>query len=491
MMNAQATKVESYKTRRQLIPKRKIYPYIIAASDFLTLALAFALAHQFRLVLEDLHPSSLAPLPTYLGSAGLIIGISIMCFWVAGHYGFGSSRASSLLDVLYGIFAGVSISVVLTLTLTYMIQSYASSRSLFLFVWAIAIALLSLSRLTVTGAMGVLRQKGIGTEKVIVVGANRNGVAVYDSIEKQPSLGYKVVGFIDERPEKGFFKTNQAPLFLGNLNNLQVILREGLIHEVVIALQGRRHKEILGVMEECQEQGVRFSLVPDIYAITLNRMNLKQIGRIPVIGTKESWFESWEQAAKRMLDTFLSVVSLMALSPFLLFVALCIKLDSPGPVMFRQTRVGQKGRTFTLYKFRSMHVNAESLIHELRKKHGASDPTFKMKNDPRITRVGRLIRRTSIDELPQLVNVLLGDMSLVGPRPPIPYEVEMYEEWQRRRLEAIPGLTGLWQVSGRSKLSFADMVKLDLYYIDNWSLLLDVKIILRTIPTVLLSQGAM
>lgn len=490
-MGIQASEASTWKIRHRAISKRKIYPYIIAVSDAVTIAIAFTLAYQLRHFLEGLHPSALAALPNYVGSASLLGGIALICFWVAGHYDFGKSRASSLVEVLYGIFAGISISVVLTLTLTYMIQSYANSRALFIFVWAIGIALLSFSRLTMSASMGLLRQKGFGAERIAIVGTNKVGTAVYESMEKQPWLGYKVVGFFDERPEKNFFKTSQASLFAGSLKNLKRVLDVDLVHEVVIALQGRRHREILEVMQECQERGVRFSLVPDLYAITLNRMDVKTIGRIPVIGAKETTFESWEQAVKRVLDIAISIVAIVGLAPFLLLAACAIKLDSSGPVLFSQTRVGQSGRTFTLLKFRSMHINAEALIHELRQKNGTDTPTFKMKDDPRITRVGRFIRRTSIDELPQLINVLKGDMSLVGPRPPIPYEVELYEEWQRRRLEVIPGLTGLWQVSGRSKLTFTEMVRLDLYYIDNWSLLLDMKIILRTIPTVLLSQGAM
>jgi lipopolysaccharide/colanic/teichoic acid biosynthesis glycosyltransferase len=174
----------------------------------------------------------------------------------------------------------------------------------------------------------------------------------------------------------------------------------------------------------------------------------------------------------------------------MLLIALCIKLDSPGPVIYKQTRVGKQGKPFTFFKFRSMKTNADQLMNELLQYNETGGPTFKISQDPRRTRVGKFIRRASLDELPQLFNILSGHMSFVGPRPPIDREVEQYDDWHHRRLEVTPGLTGLWQVSGRSKLSFDDMVKLDIYYAENWSLWLDIKILIRTIPAVLKGEGA-
>jgi exopolysaccharide biosynthesis polyprenyl glycosylphosphotransferase len=193
---------------------------------------------------------------------------------------------------------------------------------------------------------------------------------------------------------------------------------------------------------------------------------------------------------KRAFDLLAGLAALLALGPLMLAIALAIKLDSPGPVFFRQERVGKDGRRFWMLKFRSMRQDADRLLAELRAKNEASGPLFKMRNDPRVTGVGRFLRRTSLDELPQLFNVFRGEMSLVGPRPPVPSEVAEYEDWQLGRLRAVPGMTGLWQVSGRSDVPFHDMVRLDLHYIRNWSLWLDVEIIVRTIPAVLANRGA-
>lgn len=194
--------------------------------------------------------------------------------------------------------------------------------------------------------------------------------------------------------------------------------------------------------------------------------------------------------AKRVLDVLLSTIALALISPLLLLVALLIRLTSPGPIIYRQHRVGKSGRIFTMYKFRSMRQGADRELASLRSLNEADGPLFKMRADPRVTRIGRLLRRTSIDELPQLLNVIHGEMSLVGPRPPLAHEVMQYAQWQVRRLSVTPGLTGLWQVSGRSNLGFDDGVRLDLRYIDECSLLLDLSILARTIPAVLLSRGA-
>ena len=200
--------------------------------------------------------------------------------------------------------------------------------------------------------------------------------------------------------------------------------------------------------------------------------------------------DRWREWQKRGLDLLLASLACVALSLVLIAIALAIKLDSPGPVFFRQERVGRDGRRFAMLKFRSMRLDAERYLAALREQNEATGPLFKMRNDPRVTRVGRVLRRLSLDELPQLFNVLRGEMSLVGPRPPLAAEVAEYEDWHMGRLQAVPGMTGLWQVSGRSEIAFHDMVRLDLHYIHNWSLVLDLEILLRTIPAVLSSRGA-
>ncbi|MGH2347679.1 MAG: exopolysaccharide biosynthesis polyprenyl glycosylphosphotransferase, partial [Chloroflexota bacterium] len=232
--------------------------------------------------------------------------------------------------------------------------------------------------------------------------------------------------------------------------------------------------------------------VPDLFEMSLSRVHMDHLAGIPLIDVRRTRQGRAARAIKRVLDVVVAGLALLVLSPLLLLIAAAIKLDSRGPILNNQRRVGKGGVEFTFYKFRSMHVNAEQMLDSLIAKKGIADPRiFKDRHDPRRTRVGRLIRRLSLDELPQFFNVLKGDMSLVGPRPPLPHEVALYEPHHRKRLEVIGGITGQWQVNGRSDIeSFEEIIMMDTYYIDNWSLALDLKILLRTVLAVLSRKGA-
>jgi exopolysaccharide biosynthesis polyprenyl glycosylphosphotransferase len=235
---------------------------------------------------------------------------------------------------------------------------------------------------------------------------------------------------------------------------------------------------------------VSFKLVPDLYEISLSRVNMHDLRGVPLIGIKPRDIPRLKRATKRAVDIVIATLALFFLLPVFGLIALAIKVDSAGPAFFLQKRVGQGGRLFPCLKFRSMYVDAERRRRELLDANEADGPLFKIRDDPRRTRVGRLLRRLSIDELPQLVNVLRGEMSLIGPRPPLPAEVEEYQDWHMQRLAVRPGITGLWQIAGRSELPFDEMVLMDVYYIENWSLGMDFNILMRTVPAVLTGRGA-
>jgi exopolysaccharide biosynthesis polyprenyl glycosylphosphotransferase len=224
--------------------------------------------------------------------------------------------------------------------------------------------------------------------------------------------------------------------------------------------------------------------------MTISRMHVEDIAGVPMIGVKEVSISGLNQVVKRSIDLVFAGLALVSGAPLMALLALMIKLESPGPVLFRQERVGRNGRCFTVYKFRSMVEGAEEQQEALQELNEADGPLFKIRDDPRMTHVGKLLRKFSLDELPQLYNVLRGEMSLIGPRPPLPAEVKQYQEWHKRRLEVAPGLTGLSQISGRSQLTFDETALLDIYYIENWSLGLDTKILLQTIPRVIFGNGA-
>jgi exopolysaccharide biosynthesis polyprenyl glycosylphosphotransferase len=337
-----------------------------------------------------------------------------------------------------------------------------------------------------------LAQRTLGdltSRRVLVVGAGHFGKMVMQQMAGRPGLGYVLAGFCDD-----VFWTQRVPFgrfqCLGPVADLPRVLRDHGIDEVVIALPSAEHQRILEIVALCERNGVDFRLVPDTFELTLGSLDIDHLAGIPLIGRRESALKGFNLAFKRVIDIAVSGFTLAVLSPAVLLAALAVKLDSPGPVFYSQERVGARGRVVRIFKLRSMYVDADRRRAALLDQNEAGGPIFKMKDDPRRTRVGRYIRKFSLDEALQLWNVLIGDFSLVGPRAPIPSEVEQYEDWHRRRLEVTPGLTGLWQVSGRSDLPFDEMVMLDLYYIENWSISLDLKIILQTIPAVLSGRGA-
>jgi exopolysaccharide biosynthesis polyprenyl glycosylphosphotransferase len=334
-----------------------------------------------------------------------------------------------------------------------------------------------------------MRRQGIGTRRVLMVGAGEVGRTVIRAMVANPESGFEIVGFLDDNPIKGETDIGRFKA-LGSTENLADILENEVVDEVVITLPWQYHRKIVSLMAQCERENVRARIVPDLFQMTLNRMHIEEVAGVPMIGIREIGISGLNQLIKRSIDVVFSAIALIIGAPLIALIALMIKMESPGPVLFRQERVGKNGHRFELYKFRSMVEGAEDQQAALQKFNEAEGPLFKIKQDPRVTRLGKSLRRLSLDELPQFYNVLQGDMSLIGPRPPLPAEVEQYQEWHKRRLEVSPGITGLWQVSGRSELTFDEMALLDIYYIENWSLGLDTKILWQTVPRVLFGSGA-
>ena len=268
------------------------------------------------------------------------------------------------------------------------------------------------------------------------------------------------------------------------------MLHNRIVDEVVFAVEKEELLELEPLMQQCEQEGVRIRIQLDFLPKGFSHIFVEHLAHVPLLTLASTPQNDFALLFKRTVDVILSILSLVVLSPLFLFLALLVKLTSKGPVLFRQIRCGLGGRQFVLLKFRSMVVDADELLADLSALNEAEAPLFKMRNDPRCTKLGRWMRMFSMDELPQLWNILRGDMSLVGPRPPLPQEVEQYQPWQRRRLRMRPGLTCLWALEGRSQLRFERLTRLDLLYIDNWSVWLDLKILIKTIPTVLSGRGA-
>ncbi|RLD18418.1 MAG: hypothetical protein DRI36_01415, partial [Caldiserica bacterium] len=299
----------------------------------------------------------------------------------------------------------------------------------------------------------------------------------------------KIVRAIKER----FKRHHRISLIIGEKipsQKVKEIIEKRKIEEVIVAFFPIDHKYVLDLADICEELGIKFSVVPDILELRLGDLAMDTLLGIPVLNLRPTTLSGINLFLKNLFDVFASILLISLLSIPFLIVAVLIKLDSKGPVFYWQYRMGKKGKIFKFVKFRSMVENADEILEELRNKSDRKGPVFKMKNDPRITRVGRFLRRLSLDEFPQLWNVLKGEMSLVGPRPQVLWEAEHYDKEAKRRLRVKPGITGLWQISGRAELPFDEMIKLDLFYVQNWSWELDFMILLKTIPAVLLQKGA-
>lgn len=371
--------------------------------------------------------------------------------------------------------------------LSFLLRPLPQSRFVFLYMVIGAIITLGLARLAVRSLQIARYRRGLDVRNVLVVGESNVAKMLLQRIAGDPAMGYRVAGFLAERAAPADFGRFRA---LGTLAQARTVLREQRIDQVIIALPATAHDQILQILDECKGCGAEFAVVPDMLELSLARLDVDNLGGIPLLGLRENPLHGPNLWLKRGIDIVVAGLGLAVLALPMLVAAIAIKLDSAGPVIVPQTRIGKHGRAFKFYKFRSMVQNADILLAELQAQNEAGRIIFKSRHDPRRTRVGRIMRRLSFDEVPQLFNVLVGDMSLVGPRPPLAREYEVYEEWMKGRLEVTPGLTGLWQVSGRSDLIFDEMVLLDLYYIENWSPGLDLKILLQTIPATLSGRGA-
>ena len=358
--------------------------------------------------------------------------------------------------------------------------------------WAVSCFLAISSRLLMRFVLSLVRSHGRNLRHMLIVGTNARAVQFARDVESRPELGYRLVGFVDDQWERSEEFRGTGYSIVADLRHVEEFLRRNVVDEVVLALPMRSsYAQASRVVAFCKDQGILVRLLSDVFDLRLDQPNMGRLDEDSAIVICRYPLEGWPVLIKRALDVALSLVLLMLLAPLTLMIAVVIRCNSPGPVLFVQERVGLNKRKFRIYKFRTMTVDAAKEQAHLETFNEAVGPVFKIKNDPRITRMGRLLRKTSMDELPQLFNVLKGEMSLVGPRPLPVRDYEGFDQdWQRRRFSVRPGLTCLWQVNGRSSVPFHQWMNLDMQYIDQWSLWLDLKILAKTIPAVLRGTGA-
>lgn len=402
-----------------------------------------------------------------------------------------SFRIESMFNFAWTIFTAMALTMGVVFALIFMLKlNYVSRLTVLTYALAAPITVIIIRVALVWWYFKRSVQKGENYLKVLIIGTGDRAERLATALKQNGDWGVDIIGHLDIDKNKVGQKVLNAPV-LGVIDEIDEILEKHVVDEVILAIPRKMMGAVEDIAYACENEGVRFRLMADIYDLQLARMRLVQLDNIPLLSFEPVAQNEAKLLVKRLFDLTAILLAMPFILPVLAIVALAVKLDSPGAVMFIQQRVGLRKRVFPMYKFRTMVQNSEALLKDLESKNEADGPIFKMANDPRITRVGKFLRKTSLDELPQLFNVIRGHMSLVGPRPMSLRDVNLFDKGiQRKRFSVKPGLTCIWQISGRSSLTFDQWLELDLKYIDSWTIGLDIKILLKTIPTVLKGSGA-
>lgn len=479
-----------------------IFDALLAPALFL---LAFRLRHPEKGIFL---PDTIGLHPDFAPYAGILLVIPLIQISTFGYRGLYRVRGEfSFSDDFINIFKAFSIGALIVSFFAffwrggYTYQAFSYSRLVFILYYLLGLTVFIGYRAALRSLQTFYRRRHINVIPILILGSNGVAEMCLNEIAHDPKLGRRVVGFVtgDGKPPKS--EALHAWPTLGRYDEMHRFIRLYGIREVLITDPNLSPELFFNTMVKCgRGSRVVFRVVPNLFNCIPRKTFVEQMGSVPMVRLFEEPLSGFARVLKRSVDLIVSFLILLVTAPLWLLIALAVKLESRGPVFYRQERVGMDGHIFLLYKFRSMRMEPD-VDHEHReymarmiKKVGEinlgtdQQPSYKFINGRRLTRIGRLLRRLSLDELPQIFNVFKGEMSLVGPRPPISYEVECYETWHRKRLDVKPGLTGLWQVSGRYRLSFDQMVKLDIYYIENWSLWLDLKIILKTLPALFMRE---
>lgn len=454
---------------------------ILIATGFFSACTIFPRKFSFEISLYNI----------FLGESNAYSGV--FCFWalvlIILNYVIGlyhtRRELSEVLEVWDVIKANI-LAALIVMVAIYVVKIEGFPRTIFATSFTFLFGYLTIWRILKRSLVEYLVRHGYNNFNVVIVGAGKVGRSLAEEIRKRPGFGLSIVGFLDD------FKpvtecVDDIPV-LGKINDFVKIARKEFVQKVFITIH-LEERVFSRILEEAKRIGVNVRLIPHGYHLLGGRLTQSNIGTIPIL-EYSNMSTMKRQAGKRIFDVICTLIFVIILGPFLVMVSILIKLDSPGPIFYSSMRYGRKGRQFPMLKFRSMVQDADSRIHELRSSNEVDGPIFKIRKDPRITNIGSILRKYSIDELPQLFNVLRGDMSLVGPRPLLITEVQKEDLRQLRRLEVMPGMTGLWQIRGRSDVSFTRLLRWDMWYVNNWSMWLDINILFQTIPVVVRGKGA-
>jgi len=436
---------------------------------------------------KQIIPELFLPLSNYLIVLFIVIPLWLVIFYWNGIYR--NIRTRDYFNVFWLVLKSTFLVSIGFGLFVYILKIEFVSRLFFVLFISISFSFILIEKFTFLYFLHFIRKREHNIRRLLIVGTGQRAANFIDKIRSHSEWGLKIVGVIDDEPDRGINIVNSVNV-VGNIDDFPEILYNLAIDDVIFVVPRRRLDHLDKTIYACETEGVGVSIAGDLFDLRISRSQLSEVDGIPLITFKTTKAEEWHLFIKRILDLVISGVGIILLSPLFLVVAILIKLTSKGSIIYKQNRVTLNGRKFVLYKFRTMYKGADKKQPELGNLNEMGGPIFKIKKDPRITPVGKALRKFSIDEFPQLFNVFVGHMSLVGPRALPVYEIDKFKAWQRRRLSMRPGITCLWQVNGRNKLDFNKMIKLDLEYLDNWSLWLDFKILMKTIPVVLFGIGA-
>jgi exopolysaccharide biosynthesis polyprenyl glycosylphosphotransferase len=471
------------------------YILLLFLVDIAIVQVSLALGMRLRFLLP-LGPNLLPWVPEFVYVPTPLLHLGVGILWAVSltlGFVYTPRKIVYWVEELQRVFLSHTVATLSLAGLLYM-SNIELPRLTFGYFYLVALFSLTVYRLALRMWARMQRNHGIGITRVLIIGTGRIGDDIIRQLKRQNWTEFEVVGFLDDEVDSTHLTSDHGdsekyPL-LGRLDDAVSVSRDYEIDEIIFALPLHAHARLANLVVRLQELPVRIYVVPDYFDLTFHGATIENIGGIPLIGLRDPAIDGFQRFGKRLMDLTLAGVGLLLLWPVMLVVAIAIKLQDGGSILYSSTRVGENGRLFYMHKFRSMVVNADKLQDEVSQTDEHGHLIFKHIDDPRITNIGRFIRRTSIDELPQLFNVIKGEMSLVGPRPELPWLVQSYEPWQRKRFSVPQGITGWWQVNGRSENPMHLHTDQDLYYIQHYSLWLDIQILWRTINVVLRGRGA-
>jgi exopolysaccharide biosynthesis polyprenyl glycosylphosphotransferase len=474
--------------------RRKLLLNFFKICDVLILSGAFLLAAAVESYeIESISLSEFLSMRIKIQNFVIFLGLILIWHLIFSSFRlYNSRRLSSRREEAFDVLKATSLGTITLIIAAFIFRIKMASPVFLITFWGVSSALTILGRLALRSFLKQLRMRGRNLRNLVIVGTNPRAVLFARNIQARPEVGYRLLGFVDDVWTKMQEFQETGYELISTLKEFPSFLRNNVVDEVAICLPVKSYyRQSSQIAAMCAEQGILARIPPDPFNLKSGKLRAGHLEDDLIITVSNGSMEGWPLLVKRGMDITISLISLILLAPLFPALALLIKADSPGPVFFTQERVGLGKRRFRLYKFRTMVQGAEKKMAELEHLNEASGPVFKIKNDPRITRIGKILRKTSIDELPQLFNILKGDMSLVGPRPLPVRDYEGFDEdWHRRRFSVRPGITCLWQINGRSDIPFDKWMELDMEYIDSWSLWLDFQILTKTIPAALRSSGA-